>query len=253
MPDVSAPCSGRGRCWRSTTTCPAGSAQLRRGDASGTLLATARTWTSSATSPPLVWSHSSASMDVIADNIANANTPGYKAERVQFSDWLSRQRGTDAPQGDAAIAYTQDRATWRELRAGTLTHTGNPFDLGDHRRRILHGQNTARAAPDARRPVRSDARRHDGRRRRQRGAGQQRAADQLSPTDTQITIAGDGTVSSENGQLGQSRRGAADRSDAARGGGRHAVQLLVADSAGGLARIWCRARSRTPTFSRCWR
>ena len=30
-------------------------------------------------------------MDVIADNIANANTPGFKAERMQFSDWLSRQ------------------------------------------------------------------------------------------------------------------------------------------------------------------
>ncbi len=33
-------------------------------------------------------------MDVIADNIANANTPGFKAERVLFSDWLSRQSGT---------------------------------------------------------------------------------------------------------------------------------------------------------------
>src|SRR5579864_9340471 len=58
-------------------------------------------------------------MDVIAGNIANANTPGFKMERMQFSDWLNRD-----------IAYTQDRATWREQRAGTLTHTGNPFDLG---------------------------------------------------------------------------------------------------------------------------
>src|SRR6185437_9456757 len=69
-------------------------------------------------------------MDVIAGNIANENTPGYKMERVQFSDWLTRQRGTDAPHGDRTIAFTQDRATWREQRAGTLTHTGNPFDLG---------------------------------------------------------------------------------------------------------------------------
>ena len=56
-------------------------------------------------------------MDVIADNIANANTPGFKAERVQFSDWLAPQKGTDAPRGDRTIAYTQDRATWREQRA----------------------------------------------------------------------------------------------------------------------------------------
>ena len=69
-------------------------------------------------------------IDVIANNIANADTPGYKAERVQFSDWLLRRHGTDAPSGDTTIAFTQDRATWREQQAGTLTHTGNPFDLG---------------------------------------------------------------------------------------------------------------------------
>ena len=57
-------------------------------------------------------------MDVIADNIANANTPGFKAERVQFSDWLGRQSGTGAPRGGRTIAYTQDRATWREQQAG---------------------------------------------------------------------------------------------------------------------------------------
>ena len=64
-------------------------------------------------------------MDVIADNIANANTPGFRAERVQFSDWLSKQ--STAP--ERTVAYTQDRATWREQQSGTLTHTGNPLDL----------------------------------------------------------------------------------------------------------------------------
>src|SRR3974390_2776326 len=68
-------------------------------------------------------------LEVVATNIANANTPGYKAERVQFSDWLSNQSGTTAPPGDKSIAYVQDRATWREQQLGTITHTGNPFDL----------------------------------------------------------------------------------------------------------------------------
>ena len=48
---------------------------------------------------------------------------------------------------------------------------------------------------------------------------------QLSPTDTQITIAGDGTVSSENGQLGKIGVVHADRSDAAHRRGQHAVPL----------------------------
>jgi flagellar basal-body rod protein FlgF len=142
-------------------------------------------------------------MDVIAGNIANANTPGFKAERVLFSDWLNRQDGTAAAKVERSVAYTQDRATWREQQAGTLTHTGNPFDLAitgegyftvgtprgprltrDGRFGLMPNGTVADTAGNAAldtngRPI------------------------VLSPTDTQITIAGDGTVSSENGQLGK--------------------------------------------------
>ncbi len=75
-------------------------------------------------------------MDVTANNIANANTPGYRAERVQFSDWLQREPHTPAsadrpgsPAGDTSLIFTQDRATYRDRQPGTLTHTTNPFDL----------------------------------------------------------------------------------------------------------------------------
>jgi len=140
-------------------------------------------------------------MDVVADNIANANTPGFKAERVLFSDWLSRQPGAGAPRGDRSIAYTQDRATWRDARSGTLTHTGNTFDLGI----TSDGYFTVRTARgprltrDGRFGLLPDGTLADG-------AGNavldtNGRPIQLSPTDTQITIAGDGTLSSENGQL----------------------------------------------------
>lgn len=68
-------------------------------------------------------------LDVTAGNLANANTPGFKAERVVFADWLSRQTGTDAPRGGRTVAFMQDRATYREQQAGPLQHTGNPLDL----------------------------------------------------------------------------------------------------------------------------
>jgi flagellar basal-body rod protein FlgF len=140
-------------------------------------------------------------MDVTAVNVANANTPGFKAERMLFSDWLSRQSGSDGPHGDRSVAYTQDRATWRDQQAGTISHTGNPFDLAitsdgyftvntprgprltrDGRFGLLPSGTVADSAGNALldtlgKPI------------------------QLSQTDTQITIAGDGTVSSENGQL----------------------------------------------------
>ena len=75
---------------------------------------------------------------------------------------------------------------------------------------------------------------------------------QLSPTDTQITIAGDGTVSSENGQLG--KIGVVRPTDpmqlTAEGG-----TLFRADAPRPPVprRAWCRARWRIQTSSRCWR
>jgi flagellar basal-body rod protein FlgF len=68
-------------------------------------------------------------MDVTANNLANANTPGFRTERVQFSQWIDQQHGTQPGQGSQGVSYTQDRATWREMQAGTVTHTGNPYDL----------------------------------------------------------------------------------------------------------------------------
>jgi len=68
-------------------------------------------------------------MDVTASNLANMTTTGYKATRVQFADWLSTQRGAATPVGGQTVAYTQDRATWRDPRNGPLAQTGNPLDL----------------------------------------------------------------------------------------------------------------------------
>ena len=140
-------------------------------------------------------------MDVIAGNVANANTPGYRAERVQFSDWLGRQNGADTPPGGKTIAYTQDRATWRDQQAGTLTHTGNPFDLA------LSGDgyftvNTPRGprlTRDGRFGPMPDGTLADASGNALLDSNGQPI--QLAPTDTQVTIAGDGTVSGQNGQL----------------------------------------------------
>ena len=71
----------------------------------------------------------SRALEVTATNMANANTPGFKAERTLFSDWLSKQAGADAPRGGRTVSFVQDRATYRDQQAGTMQHTGNPFDL----------------------------------------------------------------------------------------------------------------------------
>lgn len=68
-------------------------------------------------------------MDIVANNLANANTPGFKQQRVQFSDWISRQAGPGVPRGGGGVDYTQDRGAWRDPQPGALSHTGNMFDL----------------------------------------------------------------------------------------------------------------------------
>ncbi len=142
-------------------------------------------------------------MDVTANNIANANTPGFKRSRVQFADWLSRQAGSDVPPGGSAIAFTQDRATWRDTKPGALSHTGNTYDLalpGD-------GYFTVRTARGPR--LTRDGRfgpMPDGTLADSAGNPLLDTNNQpirIPPGVTQITIAGDGTISGGAGQLGK--------------------------------------------------
>jgi flagellar basal-body rod protein FlgF len=143
-------------------------------------------------------------LDVLANNLANANTPGYRAERVQFSDWLSRQSGGATPRGGNPISYTQDRATWREQTPGTITHTGNPLDIavtGSAGYFTVNTANGPRLTRDGRFGLLPSGTIADT-------AGNPLLDNngqpiQVAPTDTGITIAGDGTVSSVNGQIGK--------------------------------------------------
>lgn len=142
-------------------------------------------------------------MDVVANNIANANTDGYKAQRVLFSDYLSKQHGVDAPTGGATLSYTQDRATYLDHQDGSLSQTGNPLDMA------LTGPGfftvSTAAGPRLTRSGRfgmlSDGRIADASGNLLLDTGGNPL--QLSPSDTQIRIAGDGTISTENGPVGK--------------------------------------------------
>jgi flagellar basal-body rod protein FlgF len=142
-------------------------------------------------------------MDVTANNIANANTPGYRTERVVFSDWIDQKSKTAAAPGGQGITYTQDRATYRESQPGTLTHTANPFDLaltGDGYFTV-NTKNGPRLTRDGRFGPMPDGTLAD--------ASGNAVLDttgkpiQIATTDTQVTIAGDGTITTENGQAGK--------------------------------------------------
>lgn len=142
-------------------------------------------------------------MDVIANNIANANTEGFKAQRVLFSDYLSQQHGVDAPRGGTALTYTQDRATYLDQSDGGLTQTGNSLDMA------LTGPGFFTVStPSGTRLTRSgrfglmpDGRISDAAGNLLLGSSGQPL--QVSTSDTQIRISGNGTISTENGEVGQ--------------------------------------------------
>jgi flagellar basal-body rod protein FlgF len=142
-------------------------------------------------------------MDITANNIANANTPGFRTERVQFSDWMDPQTGTASVPGGRPITYAQDRATYREQQTGTLTHTANPLDLA------LTGDGYFTVSTKAGPRLTRDGRfglMPDGTVADSNGNPVLDVAGKpirISPTDTQISIAGDGAISTGSGPIGK--------------------------------------------------
>jgi flagellar basal-body rod protein FlgF len=70
------------------------------------------------------------SMDVIANNLANVSTPGYKRESTKFEEFLSQgQPLGEGDSGPQSISFVQDKGTVRDLTEGNIVNTGNQFDL----------------------------------------------------------------------------------------------------------------------------
>ena len=69
-------------------------------------------------------------LDVIANNIANIDTTGYKADNADFSEFLMPGARDDQFTGsDRRVSFVQDRSTWIDFSPGALQHTGNPLDV----------------------------------------------------------------------------------------------------------------------------
>jgi flagellar basal-body rod protein FlgF/flagellar basal-body rod protein FlgG len=69
-------------------------------------------------------------MDVVANNIANVNTSGFKAERTIFEEYLSPGAREDNFVGrDRRVSFVQDRATMHDFAGGALEQTKNPLDV----------------------------------------------------------------------------------------------------------------------------
>lgn len=65
-------------------------------------------------------------LDVVANNIANLNTAGFKSDGAVFEEYISpTARFDNFMAADRQVSFVQDRATWIDLSQGPLERTGN--------------------------------------------------------------------------------------------------------------------------------
>lgn len=69
-------------------------------------------------------------MDVVANNVANINTTGFKADRSLFEEFLRSPAHEDNfVRADRRVSFVQDRATFHDFAAGPSEQTKNPLDV----------------------------------------------------------------------------------------------------------------------------
>ena len=69
-------------------------------------------------------------LDVVANNVANVNTAGFKADHTLFEEYLSPGAHEDNFKlGDRRLSYVQDRGTFRDFSQGATNQTKNPLDV----------------------------------------------------------------------------------------------------------------------------
>jgi flagellar basal-body rod protein FlgF len=69
-------------------------------------------------------------LDVVANNIANTNTTGFKADNSMFEQYLmpvARENRFNTP--DRQLAFVNDRGTWHNFQPGAIQQTGSPLDV----------------------------------------------------------------------------------------------------------------------------
>ena len=68
-------------------------------------------------------------MDVIANNLANASTPGFKREAAKFEEYVSHVRPAEDQKGPQTLSFVKDAGVMRDLGQGEMTATGSPYDF----------------------------------------------------------------------------------------------------------------------------
>lgn len=144
------------------------------------------------------------SIDVIANNIANVSTPGYKRESVKFEQVLQQLKPAEGQRSGQTLSFVKDAGVLRDLSGGRFENTSAPFDMAINGNGYFAVQTAAgeRYTRNGHFTLNAD------------GIIVTESGDQLlgdggpitiAPDDGDITFGADGTISGKQGQLGKVR------------------------------------------------
>jgi flagellar basal-body rod protein FlgF len=68
------------------------------------------------------------SLDMLANNLANSSTPGFKADREFYNVYVS-ESAAEGNDGQSPVTSPLVEKQWTDFSQGTLTPTSNPLDL----------------------------------------------------------------------------------------------------------------------------
>jgi flagellar basal-body rod protein FlgF len=69
-------------------------------------------------------------LDIVANNIANIDTTGFKADSAAFSQFLMPGTHDGMFSGkDQRVSFVEDRSSWIDFSPGAISQTGNPLDV----------------------------------------------------------------------------------------------------------------------------
>ncbi len=63
-------------------------------------------------------------MDVIANNLANVSTPGFKREAAKFEEYITKTRPAEGQSGTQTVSFVKDAGIVRDSSQGNLEQTG---------------------------------------------------------------------------------------------------------------------------------
>ena len=144
-------------------------------------------------------------LDVVANNVANIDTNGFKRRSTMFKEFISPTARTENVKGaDRRVSYVLDQGTQLHFSAGAINRTDNPLDVAIKGDALF----TVRTQ-EGDRYTRDGSFSFNAKGELVTPSGHQVMTDQgvfrLTPTERDVSIAADGQISSSEGVRGKIR------------------------------------------------